>query len=232
MRRAAADRRRKRPPAYWRSLAQKLSDRYGDPLHGNYADPLDELIYIVLSAKTRLESLKSLFENLKREYPEWADVLKRGKSRFRKAIQPLGLANIRTEQIFSILRRIRKEKAEVSLQFLDGMEDADVERYLTSLPGVGLKTARCVMLYSLGRQTFPADIHTLRLFHYLGVTDRRLRHDTAQDLLQNMVPPKYRFKLHVNIVAHGQETCLPRHPKCRECVLRSVCNHRMDKVSD
>jgi endonuclease III len=173
--------------------------------------------------------LGPLFEELKSQCPDWADVLKLGKTRFRKLIRPLGLANIRTTQIFGILRKVQRDRGEVSLQFLDVMADSDVETYLTSLPGVGLKTARCVMLYSLGRQSFPVDTHTLRLFHYLGITSKRLRHDTAQDVLQALVPGRYRFKLHVNIVAHGQQTCLPRQPKCDECVVRSICHHRTEK---
>lgn len=229
---AGSNRLYKPTTAYWRTLSRKLSERYHDPLHGNYADPLDELIYIVLSAKTRLSVVRPLFGHLKKRYPEWEDVLRAGKSRFRKAIQPLGLANIRADQIFSILRQVSHDQGKVSLDFLQDLNNAEVERYLTTLPGVGLKTARCVMLYSLGRQTFPADIHTLRLFHYLGITGKRLRHDTGQDTLQNLVPGRYRFRLHVNIVAHGQQTCLPRFPKCHGCVLRSICHHDLvERVS-
>ena len=84
------------------------------------------------------------------------------------------------------------------------MTDAPLEAYLAALPGVGLKTARCVMMYSLDRAVFPVDTHCMRLFEHLGIIEGRMRFEYAQDPLQDMVPPRIRRSLHVNAVALGR----------------------------
>jgi endonuclease III len=210
-------------PKFWKRLTVLLKRRYGSPLHGNKADPLDELIYIVLSAKTRIQELKTVYDALRAKYPSWDEVLSIGPRKLEREIRSAGLSRVRAKQIMGILRAIRKDRKALSLDFLRDMEDEAIESYLTALPGVGLKTARCVMLYSLGRKTFPVDVHTLRLFRNIGITSEKGRHDTAQDPLQNAIPKQYRYTLHINIVAHGREVCVPGRPKCETCVLAEEC---------
>jgi endonuclease III len=94
------------------------------------------------------------------------------------------------------------------------------------LPGVGVKTARCVMLYSLDRKVFPVDTHSIRLFENLGIISSPLRFEYAQDPLQQLVPLDLRYSLHVNAVAHGRETCVPRAPKCDVCPIADLCVNR------
>jgi len=101
-----------------------------------------------------------------------------------------------------------------------------LEAYLTDLPGVGLKTARCVMMYALDRSVFPVDTHCMRLFVNLGLLERRMRFEYAQDLLQDRVPEEIRRTLHVNTVAHGRETCVPRSEQCHRCVIADLCRNR------
>lgn len=101
-----------------------------------------------------------------------------------------------------------------------------LEAYLAGLPGVGLKTARCVMMYALDRAVFPVDTHCMRLFVNLGLMEGRMRFEYAQDLLQDAVPAEIRKPLHVNAVAHGRETCIPRFERCDRCVIADLCCNR------
>jgi len=102
------------------------------------------------------------------------------------------------------------------------MTDDDAERLLTTLPGVGKKVAKCVLMYSLDRQVLPVDVHTHRVAVRLGLAAKR-RPDTSQDLIEAQVPPPLRYGFHVNAIAHGRSVCLPRKPMCEVCVLRQYC---------
>jgi endonuclease III len=211
---------------FWPNLNRLLEREYGNPRHGNLRDPLDELIYIILSAKTRIDEHQKTYRELRTTFPDWELAFQAGPIEIERIIRGAGLSRIRSEQIFGVLRHLKEKEGSLSLKFLSTWPDIEIERYLTSLPGVGLKTARCVMLYSFDRQTFPVDTHTLRLFANLGIIPKRIRHDMAQEPLQNMVPSKYRYKIHVNIVAHGRTTCIPGRPKCGSCALSSSCLRR------
>jgi len=208
---------------FWKKLTRKLEQRYKSPDHGNLKDPLNELIYIILSAKTRISEHSKVYRKLRKAYPTWSLALKAGPAAIERVIRGGGLSNIRSKQIYRLLKRINVDGGRLTLKFLREWPDAEVEKYLTQLPGVGLKSARCVMLYSLGRKTFPVDTHTLRLFANLGLVKEKLRQDTAQVPLQELVPKRYRYKLHVNIVAHGREVCIPGRARCEACILNSLC---------
>jgi endonuclease III len=105
------------------------------------------------------------------------------------------------------------------------MNNEEAERLLTSLPGVSWKAARCVMLYSLGRNVLPIDSNTFRILKRTGVLSRRAvyRRRTLHDAIQAAVPAYRRLALHVNLVVHGQRTCLPRVARCPRCPLRADC---------
>lgn len=110
---------------------------------------------------------------------------------------------------------------------LKKMRDEECEGFLTGLPGVGKKVARCIMLYSLNRQVFPVEAHCWRITSRIGWngSDRNIssRTNAAMDYLQNLIPPALRFSLHVNMVSHGRKICTARKPKCSECVIMTYC---------
>jgi endonuclease III len=143
-----------------------------------------------------------------------------------RVIHDAGLSRIKARQIKTLLRRLSKDFGSLSAGPLRSMDTETLERYLAHLPGVGLKTARCVMMYALDRQVFPVDTHCMRLFQNLGLIERRMRFEYAQDPLQNTVPAEIRRTLHVNTVAHGRETCVPRAERCDDCVIAHLCRNR------
>ena len=118
-----------------------------------------------------------------------------------RVIHDAGLSRIKARQIKTLLRRLTKDIGSLSPAPLRRMNTDALEAYLAGLPGVGLKTARCVMMYALDRPVFPVDTHCMRLFVNLGLMDGRLRFEYAQDLLQEAVPVAIRQTLHVNAVA-------------------------------
>ena len=215
-----------KPPTDLLLLANALlSPAYRTPRLGNRRHPVSELIFIILSARTRANEHEAAFRTLRRAFRTWERVRDAPLRDLQHTIRSAGLSRIKARQIQALLRRLTVDFGSLSGHALRSMPTADLEEYLLSLPGVGLKTARCVMLYSLDRDVFPVDTHCMRLFHKLGLTPRRMRFEQAQDPLQSLVPTSIRYSLHVNTVAHGRRTCLPRAPRCGTCPIRTICQH-------
>ena len=203
---------------------RRLAQRYGNPRHGNKRNPLDELVYIVLSTRTSEAVFRAIYRDLKKAFPSWDDVHSRRVGEFHRILAPGGLSSLKAYQLLSIFSTLRREFGRPTLAPLRAMPDDDAERFLTSLPGVGKKVAKCVLMYSLDRQVLPVDVHTHRVAVRLGLA-AKLRPDTSQDLMEAQVPPELRYGFHVNAVAHGRVVCLPRKPMCEACVLRECCPH-------
>ena len=94
---------------------------------------------------------------------------------------------------------------------------------LISLPGVGPKTAACVLLFSLDRPYFPVDTHVHRVSIRLGLVGERATAVQAQAALQEAVPPELVYDLHMGLIRHGRAVCVARRPLCSECVLADLC---------
>jgi endonuclease III len=204
-----------------------LEAAYGSPEAelGNQDDPLDEAIYIILSFQTDLRRFNSTWAALRAKYPTWAELERAPAPEIAHVLQEGGLHHQKARTIKQLLSAVRSFAGELSLDELRGMDDTNAERVLTRLPGLSWKAARCVLLYSLRRNVFPVDSNTFRILKRLGIlaTCAVYRRRTLHDALQEIVPPARRRSLHVNLVVHGQRTCLPRSPRCVECPLRPVC---------
>lgn len=191
-----------------------------DPLPlGNQIDPFDELIFIILTTMTQYGPME-VFDRLRQEFPSWEELLNEdAEDRLRKAISVCGLVNQKAPQILSIARRLRNDFGRVALSPLRDMSDAEAETYLLSLPRVGKKIARCVLMYSLGRDVLPVDAHVLRVATRTGLLPERTPWPKAHDAIHEVVPPEHRYALHVGLVKHGRDVCTHRNPRCGECVL-------------
>lgn len=186
---------------------------------GNKTDPLDELIFIILTTMTQYGPME-IFEELKQEFPSWDGLLEDdADSRLRRVIARGGLVNQKAPQILAIAATLQRDFGCVSLDALHQFDNAEAETYLCSLPRVGKKVARCVMMYSLGREVLPVDAHVLRVSKRIGLLPAGMSWAKAHDALQDSVAPGLRYALHVGLVVHGREVCTHHNPKCNECVL-------------
>lgn len=192
---------------------------------GNKSDPLDEAIYIILSFQTDLARFKTTWSQLRSAYPSWAALERASIRDIAHTLREGGLQTQKARTIRSLLASVRETAGALSLDLLRAMSDADAERVLTRLPGLSWKGARCVLLYSLERDAFPVDGNTFRILKRTGVLSRRAvyRRRTMHDAVQAAVPPSRRRALHVNLVVHGRQTCLPRNPFCSRCPLLTDC---------
>lgn len=205
-----------------RRSVELLKLRYGSPLLNNKQDPLDELVFIILSQMTTSPSYQRVFERLKAALPDWGLLTEVSVSKLKSLISDAGLSNQRAGRLKLIAGRLAHDFGEVSLTKLDSEDDETVKQYLMSLPGVGVKTAKCVMMYTMGRQVLPVDTHNARVAVRLGLVSDGSVLAIDRDL-STVVPPGLRFDFHVNAVAHGRATCRALRPRCEDCVLSSLC---------
>lgn len=192
---------------------------------GNKSDPLDEAIYIILSFQTDLARFRSTWSRLRATYPSW-NALERARALdVARTIRDSGLHRQKTRTIRRLLAEVRKLAGALTLNFLRAMSDEDAERLLTGLPGLWLKGARCILLYSLRRDVLPVDSNTFRILKRTGVLRQSAiyRRRSLHDAIQAAVPAHRRRTLHINLVVHGQRTCLPRSPRCEKCPLSPAC---------
>ena len=171
------------------------------------------------------ENHEAIYRKLRRTFHTWEAVRDATVQEIERVIHDAGLSRIKARQINTLLLRLTEELGSLSGAALRRLDTSALEAYLVSLPGIGVKTARCVMLYSLDRPVFPVDTHCMRLFENLGLIEERMRFEKAQAPLQSMVPADIRYSLHVNAVAHGRVTCVPRAPRCGECCIATLCRN-------
>ena len=207
-----------------------LASAYGAPeaTLGNQPDPLDEAVYIVLSFQTNLPRFQQTWRNLRSAYPRWEAVDFAPVDQLAAVLRAGGLQRQKATAIKLLLRAVRERFCELSLAALRKMEDVEAEQLLTRLPGLSWKGARCVLLYSLQRNVFPVDGNTFRIVQRVGAipTSAVYRRKALHDALQDAIPPARRHRFHVNLVVHGQRTCVPASPQCGGCVALRVCQRR------
>jgi len=207
----------------WGLIADILRATHGLPRHGNPEDPLECLVYLMLTRKTPIKTGQKIFRKLRKVFPRWEDILSSGEGELRSTLHGGGLEDTRVDNLKGVLERIRERFGCLSLERLKKWSNAKCVEFLTSLPGVGLKTAYCVMMYSLGRKVFPADTHCIRIAKRLGVIPSVVDHREAQRLLAKLIPGEYAYTLHVTMVSHGQKVCKGQDPNCDSCAIRKFC---------
>lgn len=204
-----------------------LSQRYDDFSHFNKANPLDELFFILCSVKTTELGYLASYKSLKARFPTFAELYHAPAESIASTLAGAGLQHQKAGKIKAILNSIVARYHKPTLAPLRALSGQECEEFLTSLPGVGKKVARCVMMYSLGRQVFPVDTHCWRICRRLGWVRPTAKdgHPTGRDMdrLQAKIPPELRFSLHVNMVSLGREFCTARDPDCGGCPITDLC---------
>jgi endonuclease III len=207
------------------TVTDRLVARYGTPSLGNYADPVEEIFYILLSARTaEIKYLRS-HRALRARFPTTADLAAASVKDIQACIADGGLANKRAGQIKGIAEALTRELGADPSSCLRTMPATEAFSFLLGLPGVAEKSALCVLMYSLGHDVFPVDVHARRIAVRLGVLPVGIEHRPAQALMPAFVPEGRSKELHVALVVHGREACQPKRADCPRCVLNDVCRH-------
>jgi len=184
---------------------------------------LDELIATVLSQNTSDANSGPAFEELRRRFPDWDQVRRAPVDRIAAAIRQAGLANRKAPRIKEILQRIHRERGELSLEFLHDWAASEALDYLTSFPGVGPKTAACVLLFACRKPVLPVDTHVHRVAKRIGLIGPRTDANRAHVALAEMVPDDRVLEFHIQLIRHGRTVCVARRPQCPDCPLLDLC---------
>ncbi len=190
---------------------------------GNVPDPIDELVYISLTRQTHAKNAMRTWNTVK--------ALGGPPALFEMPLEKLeemlvvgGLFRQKARWLKDALAEIKVRFGSLSLASTAQWTDQDVERFLTSLPGVSIKAAKCIMLYSMGRQVLPVDTHTRRLAARAGLVPEGLSEKAIHQALEDQIPPGHRYAFHVNSIWHGRKVCRAQNPKCHECTIREYCD--------
>jgi endonuclease-3 len=206
-------------------IEAKLASMYGRPRWRSHAPPLDELIATILSQHTSDLNSGRAFESLRTQFPSWQDVLSASEIDVAAAIQSGGLANLKAPRIQRVLRAVETESGALTLDWMRDWPLEQARAWLTALPGVGPKTAACVLLFSLGLPAMPIDTHVHRVGRRLGLIPADVSAEEAHSIFDRLIATDRDaiYALHLNLIRHGRTTCKARNPKCNHCVLSDLC---------
>ena len=221
--------RRPRPgrppsPATVREIYRRLRTHVGPLDVPRRLEPIDELILTVLSQNTSDTNRDRAYQAMRARYPTWEDLAAADPSELAQAIRPGGLANIKAPRLVSILREVEaRNGGSLDLSWMRRASTERVRGYLTSLPGVGPKTAACVLAFSLGRPALPVDTHVFRVARRLGFFGEKTNPDAAHRAMERLVPARIQVRMHVGLIRLGRLICRPRRPSCEICPLFELC---------
>jgi len=206
-----------------KEVIELLEQEYGPGKWQPDRNPIDVLIGTILSQNTSDANSGRAFASLKASFDSWKAVASAPAEHTAQVIKSGGLSQIKAARIKQVLEQIEKEQGRISLDSLKTMNMAEAEDYLMRLPGVGHKTASCVLLFSLGKPSLPVDTHVFRVAKRLGLIDSRVSIEKAHSLLQEQIPPSKVYQFHIHMIEHGRRICHARQPRCDRCILRGVC---------
>jgi endonuclease III len=205
-----------------RAIRDRLRELYGRPDWEPHGHPIAELVRTVLSQNTSDVNRDVAYARLRERFPSWEEVRDAPLDELADALRPGGLSQTKAPRIQEILRRITNQDGEPDLDWLAGSDREAALDALTALPGVGRKTAACVMIFALGRPEIPVDTHVYRVGGRLGLFPASASFESAHDEMLRITDPDDAYELHINLIRHGRRVCRPA-PRCEQCALRRMC---------
>jgi endonuclease III len=206
-------------------IRTRLARDYGVPGLEPHGDAIAELVLTVLSQSTNDRNRDVAYLRLRGAFGSWEQVRDAPVSAVEEAIRPGGISKVKSARIVAILEAIARD-GELSLDWLADVPVAQGQAYLCALPGVGRKTAACVLLFAFGLRDVPVDTHVGRVGARLGLLPEKASSDALHDAMVALTPPGAELELHMNLLRHGRRTCHARAPECDACGLARVCPSR------
>ena len=207
---------------------------YGRPAHPPHGHPIAELVLTVLSQSTNDRNRDVAYFGLRDRFEDWEGVRDAPVDLVEEAIRPGGISKVKSARIKAILRKITETEPDVgssgggggavlSLDWLASLTVPQAQDYLCSLPGVGRKTAACVLLFAFGMRDVPVDTHVSRVGTRLGLFRANAPFEELHDTMLALTRRGEELELHLNLLRHGRRTCFARAPACGSCALARSC---------
>src|ERR671933_897046 len=206
-----------------RWVHRRLIAHYGQPAWERTYAPLDELIGTILSQHTSDVNSQRAFEALKSAFSCWEAARDAPADQLTETIRSGGLAVLKAQRIQAVLRALTDDDGHVRLPDLRRMRRGRAVDLLTRLPGVGRKTAACVLLFGSHVPAIPVDTHVHRVSLRLGLVPPRTSPEATTDVLEAALAAREYYAFHVNMIRLGREICKAPRPRCEICPLRERC---------
>jgi len=216
-------------PRHIVEVVMVLSADHGSADLGNRADPVEELVWIPLTRQTHRQNAMRSWERIM-GLGGPAALLDTPEDELAELIRDSGFSRQKARWIKRSLEMVVERFGRLSLEDTAPWSDAELETFLTSLPGIAVKSAKCVMMYSLDRRVLPVDTHLRRLAERVGWVSKGLSERRIHAELEGMVAPELRYSLHVNSIWHGRSICRALRPTCQQCALRRSCRLGVNEV--
>ena len=204
-------------------VLRRLEKVYGETPYTARFDPTDELVSCILSQHTSDANSFPAFYRLRETFKNWDDLIEAGPEKVADIIRSAGLANQKSKSIINCLIEIKKRTGAYSLDFLRDMSLKEARDWLTTLPGVGPKTASIVLCFAMAMPAIPVDTHVYRVSWRLGLIPEGVGENRAHDLLLDIVPERLAFRFHMALIHHGRAVCKAPLPLCDRCMLTDEC---------
>ena len=215
------------------AVIRRLERVFGRQVWRRWGDGLEELVGTILSQHTSNINSDRAYERLAARFPsrrsgdsaavDWNAVADAPIGAIELAIRCAGLGRIKSRVLRDILRRIRADRGEMSLEFLADWSVEKARAYLVGLKGVGPKTAACILLFSFHKAVLPVDTHIHRIATRLGLIGPWVSAEASHLELERVVPPRQFYNFHILLIKHGRTICRARRPRCHDCALLSIC---------
>ena len=209
-------------------IRKRLAEVYGVPVAQPHGDPLAELVLTVLSQSTNDRNRDVAFLRLRERLQSWEAVRDAPVQEIEEAIRPGGISTVKSVRIRAILRAIGEGGRDLNLSWMRDAPVAESRAYLCALPGVGRKTAACVLLFAHGLRDVPVDTHVSRVATRLGLLRPKAPFEELHDAMVDLTPAGAELELHVNLLRHGRRTCHAQRPACDACALARMCPSRRE----
>ncbi len=206
-----------------KAICAQLHVEYGTPAAEIKVDPLDELFFGLCSLKASHGRNEETYSALAKKFRPWRKLLAVRHEDVADFMRKGGFGNLKAKAFVDIANRLKEDFGTVSLTKLKHMPCAEVQDYLLSLPGVGVKTARYVMMHSLGYDTIPVDAETYRVSVRLGIVPTSRNPDEAHKHFDAVLAPGLAYPIHINLVEHARTVCHEAQPECNKCILANRC---------
>ncbi len=208
-----------------RELHRALVDLHGQPEKAYSEDGVRQLLTTILSQNVTGEQTARAAENLFQTYPDYRAIEEADHDELAEVISAVGLMNQKARRIQRSLARIREETGGAyTLAFLDEMETAAAQDWLTDIKGIGPKTANVVLNFHFEKPTFAVDTHIERLSKRFGLIDESTSAAAAHEILNEKIPDDIKYSLHVLLITHGREYCTAQDANCDNPVCERYCD--------
>jgi endonuclease-3 len=218
--------------AKYARISALLRETYGYPKWRQHLPPVDEMVNTILSQNTSDTNRDMAFGRLTERFDSWEAVRDADLNDVIDAIRPAGLANQKGPSIQRALHHLTETQGKITLDFITDMPVDEAKKQLTSIKGIGPKTAAIILLFAFNKPAFPVDTHVHRVSRRLGLIGKKTSREKAHDELEKIVPPEDFYPFHLNMIRHGREICNARNPRCGFCPLQNECNYFQNLPAD